>query len=491
MSISDNYSPTISNGNGATTVFTGNWSPLSASYMRVYLRLISTGVDTLQVRGTDYSLSFTSSGFAVTFVTAPSALYRVVCSREVAIEQTDPYSTASGFQGLNIESSFDKLTAISQDMQDDVDRCLKFLTATSYDTELPTPVANNLLGWNSGADGLENKVITDTSTTVISAFMGDLLESSDAAEAQTNIGISAYAQTILDDTTAAAARTTLDAEQKANSLNAVAVAANDYVIISDTSDSNSSKKALASSFVFYSAVAGFVPSSIAGTSTTASLTISAGQATDSTNSKCLTGSTFSWAVSNGNAANGYEGGTTLPNSSTIHFYVIALATDTTWTASFASTSVTPTLPGSYTLYRRVFSILTDGSGNLLACAFSEVMGGAILALKGTTALDVSVSNLGATAVLYALAIPSGIKVQPLFRAIGSTVSSDILITSPYSPDEAVSSGAAPLVDTRATSDGLFSSQFTLSNTSAQIRARAGDAGTSLRLSVYGWIDFRR
>lgn len=124
MSISDNYSPDISLGNGVTTVFTGTWKVLNEDYFRCALQNVATGVQSLLVNGTDYALSFNESGYTVTLSTAPSSAYEVVRYREISLDQTVPYRTSKGFQGGNTEASFDKLTAIAQDIKDGLDRAL-------------------------------------------------------------------------------------------------------------------------------------------------------------------------------------------------------------------------------------------------------------------------------------------------------------------------------------------------------------------------------
>lgn len=126
MTISDNYAPDVSTGNGVTTVFTGSWSPISSSYMVVELETIATGVRVTQVLNTDYTLTFTSAGYSITFATAPASTKRVIRSRNVAMEQSDTYTTYKGFQGAVVEASFDQVMAVSQDMADAVDRCPKF-----------------------------------------------------------------------------------------------------------------------------------------------------------------------------------------------------------------------------------------------------------------------------------------------------------------------------------------------------------------------------
>lgn len=245
--------------------------------------------------------------------------------------------------------------------------------------------------------------------------------------------------------------------------------------------------------IVYPTISGFIPSSISGTSTTASLTISSGFASDKTRVAGLGGSGFSWSVTNGNAANGYAGGTTLPNSSTIHFYVMATSSDTTWSASFASTSITPTLPGSYVYYRRIFSLLTNGSGALINVATNEINGGGLMSYFSTAgSLDVNVSNLGTTRTLYTLSVPSGVKVLPMIRCRdGGPNPSVISITSPDEADAAPNPSTAPLADAFNHGDTQQGTAVNvLTNTSAQVYARSDTANTTLFLYTRGWIDFR-
>lgn len=157
MTIADNYAPQSTQGNGSTTVFTGTWSPLNASFFKLDLELISTGARTTQTQGSDYTLTFTPSGYVATMTTAPSALYNVIRYRETEQDQDVSYKTSSGFQGNTNENSFDKLTAIVQELQDGVDRSLKFAVASpTSGIVLPEPEASAFLAWNSAGTELEN-----------------------------------------------------------------------------------------------------------------------------------------------------------------------------------------------------------------------------------------------------------------------------------------------------------------------------------------------
>lgn len=256
----------------------------------------------------------------------------------------------------------------------------------------------------------------------------------------------------------------------------------------------------------YSAIAGFLSTSQTFTSSTiASQTITAGQATDSTNSTILSGGPFSWNITNGNAVNGYQGGTTLPNSATIHFFVIASSTDKTWTGSFASTSLTPTLPTGYTSgkYRRLFSLTTNASGVLTSGTMRESNGGGIDYWYGNYTLDINTTTLGTSRTLYTLNVPSGIQVQVLYFAGTLTTSAGLRLYSADEPDVAPGNasglfgfstinsfdlafnGSANATVTCAR-DGLLTT-----STSAQIAARATVTSFSLYFTTKGFIDPRR
>lgn len=249
-------------------------------------------------------------------------------------------------------------------------------------------------------------------------------------------------------------------------------------------------------------ISAYVPASIAGTSTTASLTVGQGECADSSFTVYITStSNINWAVSNGNNANGYQGGTTLPNDSTIHFFIIS---GLSGVASFAHNGITPTLPSGYTYFRRIFSLRTDSTGALLPMGTSprEIEGCSLYCVYSTPILDVSTTALGTAASTYNLTIPQNIICEALFRANGGvpTQSTGILITSPFEADNAPapysSNGYSAIAGYDINgNNGTIATGKTwhkiLTNTSGAIRARATTASTSLYLITIGYIDFRR
>lgn len=242
-------------------------------------------------------------------------------------------------------------------------------------------------------------------------------------------------------------------------------------------------------------VTGFIPSAISGSSTTSIVTIGIGKCSDSTNNFTLIGPGHSWAVANGNVINGYQGGTTLPNSSTIHFYECFGGSGY---GSFASTSLTPTIPAGYTTYsRRVFSLLTNSSGALLPGVGIETEGGSLVFYYATSILDQNVSNLiSASRTLFTVSTPSGIKTQHLGRYQTTNPTNTILITSPDETDVSVSAGgsvANPGFDIVLATGGTAMVQTpVITNTSSQIGARASAGTTStFGIQTRGFKDFRR
>lgn len=247
----------------------------------------------------------------------------------------------------------------------------------------------------------------------------------------------------------------------------------------------------------YNAMAGNLPTSISGTNTTAAVTISSGQATDSTNAAVLVGAGYSWAVSNGNAANGFHGGTTLPNSSAIHFFLCSGGSGTT---SFADTQTTARCPTGYaTYYRRIFSTETNGSGALIPYTAIETEGGAISAFLSTAVVDTSSSVGNSSRTLLTLSnVPSGVKMGVFWNFNSPANSTFIKITSPDEPDVAVGNGSfttAPgydWTDINTTSAGSPRSGELITNTSAQVGIRA-NTGSSITVQFItrGFKDYRR
>jgi len=259
------------------------------------------------------------------------------------------------------------------------------------------------------------------------------------------------------------------------------------------------------SAVPYTAIAGFTLSSIAGTNTTASLTVAAGQATalqgsaTTQTTQITKATTTAWAASNGNAINGTDAAaSTLANSATYHVYMCSGASGT---GSFVSASLAPAFPAGYAVSaRRVGSFNTTGAGAPIPYTSVETAGGSIRNYLTTQTLDVS-ATASASRVLYTLNVPTGIKVRPLVRWNGGNAAYySILWTSGDETDVAPAAiptnswSAAPGGDGGSVGSEVtpHANQLDLTtNTSGQIGARGTTAVPTIYLVTRGWDDFRR
>jgi len=156
---------------------------------------------------------------------------------------------------------------------------------------------------------------------------------------------------------------------------------------------------------------------------------------------------------------------------------------------FSSSFASPTMPTNYTKKRRIGSVKTDSSGNII----QFLQYGDDFWWKSPPALDVNVTNLGTTRTNYTLAsVPTGLVVEVrvnVFITGGSTVR--LYVSNPNLTDLAPSDSATPLHDNYEPAGALTShrAQY-LTNTSAQISARTDAANSTFRVAVLGWEDPR-
>jgi hypothetical protein len=133
----------------------------ATSEIQVVKTVTSTGVETTLTETTDYTISATnndySSGGTVTTTVACATGNTITIIRNVPLTQASDFTEGMPTLYESFESGLDKLTRITQQQQEEVDRSLRIPVSSSTSPTLPTPAANNYLGWNAGATGLENK----------------------------------------------------------------------------------------------------------------------------------------------------------------------------------------------------------------------------------------------------------------------------------------------------------------------------------------------
>jgi len=241
-------------------------------------------------------------------------------------------------------------------------------------------------------------------------------------------------------------------------------------------------------------LAGLTLSTAGGSAT---MSIAAGQATNSTNVAMLTLAAFTkttsaWAVGTGNG--GIDTGA-IANSTWYKFYLIQRVdtglVDVIFTTAALATG--PALPTNYTLFRYIGSGKTDGSAQWTA--FTQ--DGDYFRWSASV-LDVNTTNPGTNAVTSTLTVPTGISVLALLNILfinTGSIGIGAYLSDLSANDEAPSATAAPLSSIILQVSAIETSQQiqVRTNTSAQIRYRIGASGAStiIRMSILGWTDYRQ
>lgn len=233
--------------------------------------------------------------------------------------------------------------------------------------------------------------------------------------------------------------------------------------------------------------------STAGSSSTFS--ISDGQAADSTNTELiylggsLTKTTASWSA--GSAAGGLDTGT-IAASTWYHVYIIRRPDTGVCDALISLSASSPTLPTNYTQYRRIGSILTNGSSQ-----WTKFFQKDDFFYWDVPVNNINATNPGTAAVTATLTVPTGVQVSALIpvRFQNGTSASAVLFLSDLSmTDTAPNSGAAFTVIGGAASGTSPSAAecIVVTNTSGQIRYRLSASGASdtVIIATKGWYDSR-
>lgn len=127
-------------GNGVTTSFSAPFLFYENSDIQVYLIDKTTGAETVQSEGTNYSVSGKGliAGGTVTFVTAPPSTSNVLIIRTVPMVQNMDLKEGDRFPPDTIERAFDLLTMEAQQLAESVGRSVKLPKGSALQSiELP------------------------------------------------------------------------------------------------------------------------------------------------------------------------------------------------------------------------------------------------------------------------------------------------------------------------------------------------------------------
>ena len=155
-------------------------------------------------------------------------------------------------------------------------------------------------------------------------------------------------------------------------------------------------------------------------------------------------------------------------------------------ASLSPTS--PTLPTGFTKQRRIGSVLTDGTPDILEF-FQQ---GDLFLWKDPPEDINAIATQSTTAVLYVMSLPPDFQVYGLFHVLAATNSQRYLyISSPSVNDEVASGTASPLATISVNNITLAAQIRVLTNTAKEIRMRADTAWIEqISVVTMGWTDDR-
>jgi hypothetical protein len=154
MTVSTTTNKISYTGDSATVLFPFPYPFISATDLIVYLD------DTALTYGTDYSVigAGSSTGGSITCTAAPAIGTTVLIVRQVPYTQETDYQPNDPFPAQTHERALDKLTMMTQQIAEVSDRTIKLpvTTSASISTDLPSPYAGYMIGWNAGGSGLTN-----------------------------------------------------------------------------------------------------------------------------------------------------------------------------------------------------------------------------------------------------------------------------------------------------------------------------------------------
>jgi hypothetical protein len=191
MTISSQTNRWAYNGDGATTVFAFTNKAFASSDVTVYVD------GAFQVESTDYTVSGVGdeSGGNVTFVSAPpSGTNNVVLIRDVPKTQDTDLPLGGQFPASTIEDALDKLTVL---VQQNADRIARALVLADADPEaigtLPAKSdrASMFLGFDAGGDPIA--VAGPASELPVTAFGASLIDDINAGAARATLGLGSAA----------------------------------------------------------------------------------------------------------------------------------------------------------------------------------------------------------------------------------------------------------------------------------------------------------
>jgi hypothetical protein len=192
MTVSSTTTKNSYSGNGSTTTFAYGFKIFANTDLTVILRA-ATGAETVQTLTTHYTVTNVGvdTGGNVVFGSAPASGVTVVIRRNMALTQSTDYVANDPFPAATHEDALDRLTFISQQMQEESDRSIKLsrtntMTSTEFTTSA-TDRANKVLSFDGNGELSVTQELgtykgTDATVTTEAYVIRDIIKSTTAAQ---------------------------------------------------------------------------------------------------------------------------------------------------------------------------------------------------------------------------------------------------------------------------------------------------------------------
>ena len=160
MTVSSLTTKNSHDGDNSTPAFPYTFKIFDDDDITVIIRTDSTGTETVKTKTTHYTVSGVgnTNGGNVTFTSGniPASGETVLLLRNTPLTQATDYTPNDPFPAATHEDALDKLTLISQDTQEEIDRSIKLSrTNTMTSTEFTVPAAtraNKIFAFDSSGE---------------------------------------------------------------------------------------------------------------------------------------------------------------------------------------------------------------------------------------------------------------------------------------------------------------------------------------------------
>lgn len=199
-------------GNGVTTDFAYSSRFLANADLVVISVNDTTGVETIKTLTTDYTVTGAgdANGGTVTMLAAPATGATLVIYNDPSVTQAVDLVNNDSFDvNVAVETPLDRLTLIARRIKEIVVRSLRQPEGDTADIgALPTAAdrASKFLGFNSSGDPI---ALAGTTEVPVSAFMVTVLDDSNASEARDTLGVTSELTAALQKTIPQCGRLTL------------------------------------------------------------------------------------------------------------------------------------------------------------------------------------------------------------------------------------------------------------------------------------------